>query len=141
MPKNACAKLTATTPIPSSVMDYNLGDGRGYRWAERMVHAKTCAEVEEIATGDPERFKEELERELDQQHRKMSAQGNTPTIAAGFAHKQSVVSVVGEDAERRNQTLCSWSTLEFMRRWNAVSEVLQAPSLPGPCFSNASAIE
>jgi hypothetical protein len=67
-----------------------------------MVNAKTWAEVEEIVTGDPERFKEELERELDQKHRKMSAKGNTPTIAVGFAHKQSVVSVVGEDAERRN---------------------------------------
>lgn len=44
--------------------DYNLGDGRGYRRAERMVNAKTWAEVEEIATGDPECFKEELEREL-----------------------------------------------------------------------------
>jgi hypothetical protein len=79
-----------------------LGDRRGYRWAERMVNAKTWAEVEEIATGDPERFKEELERELDQQHRKRSAKGNTPPIAAGFAHEQGVVSVVGQDAEGRN---------------------------------------
>jgi hypothetical protein len=44
-------------------IDHNLGDGRGYRWAERMVNAKTWAEVEEIATGDPVSFKEELERE------------------------------------------------------------------------------
>jgi hypothetical protein len=43
-------------------MDYNLGDGRDYRRAERMVNAKSWAEVEEIATGDPESFKDELER-------------------------------------------------------------------------------
>jgi hypothetical protein len=43
-------------------IDYNLGDGRGYRKAERMCNAKTWAEVEEIASGDPESFKEELKQ-------------------------------------------------------------------------------
>jgi hypothetical protein len=47
-------------------IDYNLGDGRSYRKAERLVKAKTWAEVEEINAGDPEEFKEELDRENKQ---------------------------------------------------------------------------
>jgi hypothetical protein len=44
-------------------VDYNLGIGHGYRRAERLVKAKTWAEVEEIAAGDPEKFIDDLKYE------------------------------------------------------------------------------
>jgi len=60
------------------------------------------------------------------------ARGNMPIIAAGFAHKQSVVSVAGEDGKRRNRPCAHGAHWNLCDAWNAVSGVV--PTLPAVNF-------